>query len=262
MKSELVAFGKKSLFVEDSGAGPAVVFVHGLGGATTFFDPLVPALEKELRLLRFDFEGHGRSPLTGPFSVASLAEDTAKVIESLPEKRAHVVAHSMGTLVAQELAARFPKHVESLVLLGPVRAQAEAAKAATRARAATVRERGMSAVAETIAQNATSPAARAANPLVLALVRELLLGQDAEGYALACEALAAAENPDLSKIEARTLLLAGDEDKLSTAALLEELRAGLAHAEVATTSDCGHWTAIEAPAFVARKTLEFIRRTS
>jgi pimeloyl-ACP methyl ester carboxylesterase len=248
--------------VEDTGGEkPAVVFVHGLGGTTTYYEPLVPSLEGEFRLVRFDFDGHGRSPLTGPVTVPGLARDLGALIATLPGGTAHVVAHSLGTLVAQQLAAAAPQRVRSLVLLGPVRAQADAAKTATRARAATVREKGMIAVADTIVQNATSPAARAANPLVAAMIRELLLGQDAESYAQACEALASADNPDLAKITADTLLLAGKDDKVSPQATLDGMKSGLSGKtiETDTVADCGHWTVTEAPAFVAARTLAFLR---
>jgi pimeloyl-ACP methyl ester carboxylesterase len=148
-----------------------------------------------------------------------------------------------------------------LVLLGPVRAQPETAKAGTRARAALVREKGMSAVADTIVQNATAAAARVAHPLAAALIRELLLGQNAEGYAQACEALAAAQNPDLGAITAPVLLLAGDDDKVSPESLCEAMKKELGKAKVsaATTKDCGHWTVPEAPAFVAEHTLRFLQ---
>ncbi|NVL89210.1 alpha/beta fold hydrolase, partial [Escherichia coli] len=70
MSSGLSRIGDKRLFVEDTGGEkPAVVFVHGLGGTTTFYEPLVPALEGDFRLVRVDFDGHGRSPLTGPVTV-------------------------------------------------------------------------------------------------------------------------------------------------------------------------------------------------
>lgn len=249
----------KKLFVEDTGGdGPTLLCIHGLGGTTSFYEPLVRPLGGRVRLVRYDFDGHGRSPLTGPLGVVELAEDAAALIETLPGRRAHVMAHSLGTLVAQELAGRRPDLVASLLLVGPVRAQGEAAKAATRARAATVRDHGMAAVADSIAENATAEAARAENPLVKALVRELLLGQDAESYAQACEALAAAEDPDLAKIRAPTLLLAGADDKLSTEAVLAELKAGVAGARSAVTPACGHWTVAERPAFVAEQALAFI----
>ena len=58
MTSGLRQVGAKQLFVEDTeGDKPAVVFIHGLGGTTTFYDPLVSALGELYRLVRFDFEG-------------------------------------------------------------------------------------------------------------------------------------------------------------------------------------------------------------
>jgi pimeloyl-ACP methyl ester carboxylesterase len=260
MSAGLQQIRGKRLFVEDTEDGQPVVLVHGLGGTTSFYEPLVPALTEHFRVVRYDFDGHGRSPLTGPISLPELAEDLAALIESIGAGRAHVVGHSMGTLVVQQLAVTRPDLVDALVLLGPVRAQPEPAKQATRARAATVREQGMSAVADTIAGAATSPTARANNPLVAGVVRELLLGQTREGYAQACEALAAAESPDLGAIAAPVLLLTGTEDKVSPPATSEAMAAELKDATTASTADCGHWTVTEAPAFVAEQTLAFLRR--
>ena len=261
MKNGLQRIGEKQLFVEDTeSAGPVVVCVHGLGGTTTFYEPLVPALAEHFRVVRFDLDGHGRSPLTGPLSVKTLARDLSALIATLPGDAAHVVSHSLGTLVAQELAATEPTRARSLVLLGPVRAQPDAAKEATRARAATVREKGMTAVADVITQNATAAAARAANPLVSGVLRELLLGQEAESYAQMCEALAAAENPDLAKVTADVLLLTGLDDKVSTEAIREAMKTSLAKVTSETVKDCGHWTVTEAPAFVATQTLAFLRK--
>ena len=261
MKNGIVRVGEKQLFVEDTeGSGPAVVCVHGLGGTTTFYEPLVPALAAHFRVVRFDLDGHGRSPLTGPISVRALARDLSAIIATVAGGSAHIVGHSLGTLVAQELAATEPARARSLVLLGPVRAQPDAAKEATRARAATVREKGMTAVADVITQNATAAAARAANPLVAGVIRELLLGQNAEGYAQMCEALAAAENPDLAKVTADVLLLTGTDDKVSTEAIRASMKTELAKVTSETVKDCGHWTLTEAPALVAAQTLAFLRK--
>ncbi len=214
----------------------------------------MPALAEHFRVIRFDLDGHGRSPLTGPVSVRSLARDLSALIATLGGS-AHVIGHSLGTLVSTE-----PARARSLVLLGPVRAQPDAAKEATRARAATVREKGMTAVADIITQNATAGAARAANPLVAGVLRELLLGQRAEGYAQMCEARAAAENPDLAKVTADVLLLTGNDDKVSTEAIREAMKSSLAKVTSETVNDCGHWTVTEAPAFVAAHTLAFLRK--
>jgi len=258
--TELTSIGTKDLFLETTGTGPDVVLVHGLGGATPFYDPLVTDLAGGFRFTRYDFNGHGRSPLSGELSIETLAEELAEVIKTQTTSgTAHVVGHSMGTLIVQQLAATHPELVDKIVLLGPVRAQPDQAKAATRARAALVREQGMSAVADAISRGATSDQAAGHNRLLRPLVRELLLGQDAEAYAQACEALAAATNPDLAEIQAKVLLITGDEDAVSPPPLNETMASELANAERHTITGIGHWTALEAPDLVADYIAPFLQ---
>lgn len=98
---------------------PAIVFLHGAG-----FDHSVWALQSRWfahhghAVLAPDLPGHGRSsgaPLT---SVAEMAEWTAKLIAQAGFAKARIVGHSMGTLIALELAARHPERVTSLALIG------------------------------------------------------------------------------------------------------------------------------------------------
>lgn len=255
----LTAVGTKHLFVETTGTGDDVVLVHGLGGTTSFYEPLVASLAERFRVTRYDFTGHGRSPREAELSLESLTAELALVIESQTTSgRAHLVAHSMGTLIAQQLASTRPDLVREVVLLGPVREQAQAAKDATRARAALVRGKGMAAVADTVANAATADHAALANPLVRPFVRELLLGQDPEAYAQACEALAAATNPDLSRVRSKVLLLTGSEDKVSTPAANEAIAEELGQAELLVAPGTGHWTVPEAPDFVTAAVLDFL----
>ncbi|WP_314194543.1 alpha/beta hydrolase [uncultured Arthrobacter sp.] len=257
--SSLTDVGIRQLFIESTGSGPDVVLVHGLGGTTSFFEPLVASLSERFRVTRYDFSGHGRSPRAEELTLESLTAELALVIESQTASgRAHLVAHSMGTLIAQQLAATRPDLVQEVVLLGPIREQAEAAKDATRARAALVREKGMSAVADTIATAATAEQAAVGNPLVRPFVRELLLGQDPEAYAQACEALAAATNPDLTRIQSKVLLLTGVEDKVSTPVSNEAIAAELDSAELLVAPGTGHWTVPEAPDFVTAAVVDFL----
>lgn len=255
----LTAVGTKHLFVETTGAGDDVVLVHGLGGTTSFYEPLVASLAERFKVTRYDFAGHGRSPLGEELSLESLATELALIIETRTTSgRAHLVGHSMGTLIVQHLASTRPDLVREVVLLGPVREQAQAAKEATRARAALVREKGMAAVADAVANAATADKAAIGNPLVRPFVRELLLGQDPKAYAQACEALASATNPDLARIQSKVLLLTGSEDKVSTPAAIETMAAELVNSETLVAPGTGHWTVPEAPDFVTAAVLDFL----
>lgn len=90
----------KQVFVEREGEGPAVLFIHGLGGTTNFYEPQARALAGTRTVIRFDLEGAGRSPLSGTPSVNGWAEDAEAVLDHVGVREAAVVGHSMGTLVA------------------------------------------------------------------------------------------------------------------------------------------------------------------
>lgn len=260
----LTGLGTKQLFVESTGKGKDVILVHGLGGTTSFFGPLTAPLAEQFRVTRYDFNGHGRSPLAnGELTIDTLAAELALLIESQTASgRAHLVGHSMGTLIVQQLASTRPELVEDIVLLGPVREQALGAKDATRARASLVRKQGMAAVADTVANGATAESAAIDNPLLRPFVRELLLGQHSEAYARACEALAAAANPDLGAIQSAVLLLTGSEDKVSTPDSLQAMAAELPRAEIMVAPNTGHWTLPEAPGLVIEAVMGFLTRTA
>jgi pimeloyl-ACP methyl ester carboxylesterase len=236
----------KPVFVEREGEGPAVLFIHGLGGTTNFYEPQARALADGHTVIRFDLTGAGRSPLAGTTSVESWADDAEAILDYFGIREAAVVAHSMGTLVAASLAATRPERVTRLALLGALRAQPETAKQATRQRAATVRNQGMEAVAPGIVAAATSERTRRDQPAVAAFVRELLFRQDPAGYAACCEALANAVTPDYAGIRAPVLFIAGSDDKTSPPELSQALAKEVTSGSVEVIDDIGHWHAIEA----------------
>lgn len=248
----------KDIFVETTGEGPAVVFVHGLGGTTNFYEPQVAALAENHKVVRFDLPGAGRSPFAGPCSIESFAEDIEAVMDAVGVTTATIVGHSMGTIAVQYFAATRPDRVDKVVLLGPVREQPQAGKEATRQRAQVVREQGMQAVADAIVAGATSEETRRERPAVAAFVRELLTRQDAQGYAAHCEALADATAVDLGKIEAPVLLLTGSEDKVGSPATAEAMFHDLPKASYEIIDGIGHWTAIEAATQVTNALRDFL----
>jgi 3-oxoadipate enol-lactonase len=172
--------------VEDEGQGDAVVCVHGLGGSSNTFTPLMPALSRH-RVLRVDLPGSGRSQQAeGPLSIARFVEALALVCGRLGIARAHFVAHSMGTIVCQHLAVTQPRLVRSLALFGPLGAPTDTARNGIRGRAGKARSEGtagMQDITEGLLQGALSNDTRQRLPLALAFVRESLMRQSGEAYA-------------------------------------------------------------------------------
>lgn len=233
------------LYQERRGTGAeTLVFVHGLGGTTNTWYPQATVLTRDFATLAYDLRGSGRSPLVGSLTFANHIEDLVDLIEGIGG-RAHVAAHSMGTIVAQHLAAMRPDLVASLVLAGGFPAPPEAARNAIRDRAAKVRAEGMASIADAIVAGGTSEDTRTNNPAAAAFVRESILAQSAEGYAANCEALAAVEPADLGAITCPVLLLNGDADKTAPFDGAQAMASQLKEAEAQLLAGCGHWPTIE-----------------
>lgn len=251
---QLTQINGKPLYYRNVGnkAGPPVVFVHGLGGSAEFYTPLLQSLgiEKSHSLHFFDLEGHGLSP-TSPLSrlsIDSFAADLNAVLKNAHiTSGATIVAHSMGCLIAIQAALSQPEKVSKLILIGPPPSPLpDAGSTATYARAESVRTKGLASVVDAIVSTGTSEKSKTLNPLAIAAVRMSLLGQDPEGYAKACSALAAARSLDFAAVLADTLIVTGSEDKVSPPQLCEKYVKELkGRASLQVLESVGHWHVFE-----------------
>ena len=233
--------------VETEGSGDAVVMLHGLGGTSNTFCPQVLGLNGNYRTIRPDLPGSGRSPCTASITIQSLADLAARAARALGVERAHFVGHSMGTIVCQLIATQQPELVRTLTLFGPIHAPAEGGRKGLRDRAAKARAEGMGGIADQIVEATLSRDTKSSQPVAVALVREFVMRQDAEGYARNCEALAAAEPADLNRIRCPVRLVTGDEDPVAPASNARSMAERLADARVQILNKCGHWSTIERP---------------
>jgi 3-oxoadipate enol-lactonase len=235
------------LAIEVDGDGEPVVMIHGLGGTTNTFTPLLAAFARHKRV-RFDLPGSGRSSrVEGPLSMEKFLESTKRAFAAAKLEKAHVVGHSMGTIVAQHLAAAEPAMVRSLALFGPLLAPPDQARANIRARAAKARQEGMQGIADALVQASTSSETKQRRHAAVAFVRESLMGQSPDGYARSCEALAEMQAADTSKITCPTLLVTGDEDVVSPPQSVRMMGQKIAGSQVEVLRGCGHWTPVEKP---------------
>ena len=178
--TEMEKINGKKLAVETQGDGDAVIMVHGLGGTSNTYWPQVATLAKTFTVIRPDLEGSGRSPVKGKLSIAGFVSDLLALMKARDIKSAHFVGHSMGTVVCQHIAAKNPTQVKSLALLGPLAAPPTPARQALKDRAAAARANGMAPIADAMVGVSISASTRAHRPEVAAMVREILMRQDAE----------------------------------------------------------------------------------
>jgi len=146
---------------------PPIVFIHGLGSSQNFYGAVCELLKKTSVCIRFDTPGSGRSPFPGSVqSVETLTEDVISLFNLLGLENVVLVGHSMGGLVACNVAAREDR-VKKLILIGPVHPTPETRNIFEN-RIRTLKEGicmivemadryegGMDAIAETIPRSAT-----------------------------------------------------------------------------------------------------------
>lgn len=95
-----------------------IIFLNGLSQATVSWSFMLPCFEEKYRLILMDFIFQGQSDKTGEWRTFDThAEDVVQVLQATHTKKVIVIGISYGSLVAQHLAVNYPEYVKKLVLL-------------------------------------------------------------------------------------------------------------------------------------------------
>ena len=240
------------------GEGPPVVFVHGLGGSGHVWHGVVQAMSQHHHCVTVDLRGHGRSQGRGKLSMEGWAKDVHRLIAALELPAVTLVGHSLGSLVAQEVARTEPESVDELVLVGGISYFDPATADAYRQRADAVEADGMDALVDAWLAGAVSPRSHATQPGMVGLLRELFLRNEPQHYAKSCRALADAERVPRDEIGQPTLIIAGSHDRSTPIAMAEELKRSIPVSRIKVIPGVGHWMPLEDPDAVAAAMLEFL----
>jgi pimeloyl-ACP methyl ester carboxylesterase len=230
-------------------ARPTVLFVHGAG-----MDHSVWPLQarhfayRGWNALALDLPGHGRSGGELRASIPALADWLWGLIKALDSPAVHLVGHSMGALIALELAARHRKKIAGIALLGaaprmPVHpALLEAAGGAAPLAAELICDWGFGPAGHLGGHKA---------PGSWMLGHALRLLAESTGPRLqtdlaACNAYAGGAEA-AAKLRCPALIVAGAADRMTPAREAAKLAAAIRGAELVTLADCGHMMMIEKP---------------
>lgn len=226
-----------------------LVLLHSLLTDRGAFDSVKGPLAEDFRLHIPDLPGYGATPSRGEASIEAYAD---RIAPDLPEGTA-VLGNGFGGFVAVMLAIRHGAKLGALIAAPALAGFPAPAREPFRIMAAKVREGGMAAVLDAAIQRMFPPAFAAAHPDIVAERKRALAKADPQAFARACLALAALDlKPGIEKIGCKTLVMAGELDQTTPAALARELAAGIPGAKFQEVKGCGHCPQIENPtAFVA-----------
>ena len=106
------------LFYEIKGTGEPLLLIAGFLCDLSYWSLIMPSLISRYQVIRLDNRGIGRSSAPdSPYSIQQMANDVAALLDRIGIKNVHVVGHSMGGQIAQELVLAHPQKVKSLMLL-------------------------------------------------------------------------------------------------------------------------------------------------
>jgi 3-oxoadipate enol-lactonase len=249
-----------SIFFESQGEGHAIIFVHGLGGTANVWHAQRITLSRYFRVIAFDLTGSGRSDKSRRnYSIDGWADDIAGLMDHLGLQDAVVVGHSMGTVIVQKFAAKYPQKTRAIVLAGALTELVPAGKEAFTKRAETVETQGMIGIADQVLQGALSPGTRERNPALTGLVREMLLANCPNCYAGHCRALiAGSAKADQPRIKCPTLLVVGDQDPVTPLGNQRQIAAAIAGSKIRIVPNTAHLTMLETPEAFNAILLEFL----
>jgi 3-oxoadipate enol-lactonase len=109
--------GPPRIAVDHAGAGPLVIFLHGIGGNRTNWLDQLAEFGAHFHAVAWDARGYGESDdYAGPLDFGDFAVDLARLIDHFGAARAHLVGLSMGGVIAMDFAGRYPDRVSTLTL--------------------------------------------------------------------------------------------------------------------------------------------------
>lgn len=255
-----------SLFYHVAGAeeAPPVLLITGLSGDHRQWAGLVSTLAPSFRVIAFDNRDSGQSSRADEqYAILDMARDAAGLLESLGIERAHVVGHSMGGAIAQELAISFPSVVDRLALLGTYDAPDPRGSALLRGFASLRREMPRDEYLRLTLPWSFTYHEYEQPDFIEWLVQAVMddpLYQEADAYERQMEATIAFDSRErLHRISCPTLLVFGEDDVLTPMRFAHEMSKGIAGSRLVTLEGTGHGFIFTRGREIADAVLGFLR---
>jgi pimeloyl-ACP methyl ester carboxylesterase len=218
------------------GDGEPIVFIHGVGMNQSVWAPQVEGLRNSFRVITYDMWGHGQSRLnTDARDIGDYAQQLVRLLDDLSISRSHVVGHSMGALIALEIAVAHGERCKSVTALNGVYCRTAQQRTSVQARAAELLTKGKpGSVQGTICRWFGDPVP-AQDQAAAYLCTQLLTDVPWQGYARAYDIFAHSDERHLGRLQdinVPTLIATGALDPNSSPVMSEALHACIPGAQL------------------------------
>lgn len=240
-----VDIGDAEIYYEDEGNGEPVMLVPGLGGGAGLWLRQIPVLSRDFRTIAHDHRGCGRSTWSRiDYSVDQMADDAIRLMDALKIDRAHWVGHSTGGAMGQIVAEDHPDRIASLVLSATWPGQDAYFNRAFSARKAVLSNLGVAEYARHSVLTLHPPWFITENEALMAEQESYLAAADqpVEIMESRIDAICRYDRRDrMGDIQAPTLIIVAEDDMVTPRYLSDQLRTGIAGAEMTVLPTGGHF---------------------
>ena len=244
------------------GEGPWLTMSHSLACNLSMWDPQMQVLTKHYKVLRFDTRGHGASSApAGAYTLEQMADDVHGLFAELGIKRTHWVGLSMGGMIGETYALKYPGVFQSMVLADTTSRRPPNAAEMWGDRIRTAREQGMEALVESTLERWFTAPYRKAHPDVMARIGDDIRNTPVAGFAGCCEAIAKIDVLDrLKEIDCPALVMVGDQDHGTPPEMARQIHANLRGSDLLIIPDAAHLSNVEQSEVFNRALTEFLAR--
>lgn len=245
--------------------GKVLALIHGLGLSRDVWGDLLPALEGDYQVLRYDLYGHGASACAADeVTLTTFSEQLAGLLDHLGVERCTPVGFSIGGMINRRFALDHADRIDGLVILNSPHDRGAEAQKQVEERAQSVRAQGAFSTFDAALKRwftpdyLADPSSKGAG-----LVREWRALADPEGYAQATWVLAHGVRELTSparRIAAPTLIMTCENDSGSTPAMSHAIAADCEDAEVRIVPALQHLGLMERPELFTAPILNFLGR--
>ncbi|MBV9859617.1 MAG: alpha/beta fold hydrolase [Alphaproteobacteria bacterium] len=254
------SIGAETIRLHRRGGGPPLVLLHCLGVDHRLWEIAAADLDRDFTVMSLDFPGHGAAPLPQrPYGIEDLSQMLVELFDREAIGRAHLGGISLGGLVAQHFAAAHPERVDRLILMDTTPRYTEEMRQMWAVRARQARAEGVASLLGNLLPVWFTPDFVASDPAAVRYVRNCFENDSGEGYALACEALGAADLRALApRIAAPTLIVCGDQESAAFQDAARWLESNIPNARLAWLSPARHASVLERPEEFTRLARAFL----
>jgi 3-oxoadipate enol-lactonase len=226
---------------------PVLVLGPSLGTDLHLFDAQAAALSDQYRVVRFDLRGHGHSAVVaGPTTIADLSGDVLALLDQLGVATFHYAGVSIGGAIGLHLAVTAPTRLTTLTIIASAARFADPPSWPLRAAKVRAEGTGFLVPSRTGAWFTLEFAAQ--HPDEAGRLLAMLRDTPPEGYAAACDAIAAFDIRDrLREITTPTLVIAGAEDPATPLPMVRAIADGIEGAAFLSIPRTSHLVSAEAP---------------